>query len=155
MGQCGPAEEHEGETQMSVPVWAALWFAAWTLLILLLGVGVHRWSQILTGRSQLKDFPGDEPHGPPLYRRASRAHANCIENLPVFAVIVFAAEVAGAHSQMLDLLSMAVVAARVAQTSTHLVSVSNRAIAIRFSFYSVQFIAFVWMGVIIMQHAMG
>src|SRR5262245_8280793 len=100
------------EITMSVPVWAALWFAAWTLLVLLLGVGVHRWSQILTGKSQLKDFPGDEAHGPPLYRRATRAHANCIENLPVFAVIVFAAEAAGARSQMLDLLSMAVVAAR-------------------------------------------
>ena len=139
---------------MSVPAWAALCFAAWTMAILLLGVGVHRWSLILVGKAELKDFPGDQVHGPPLYRRATRAHANCIENLPVFAVIVFAAEASGANSPVLDLLSMTVVAARVLQTTTHLISVSNTAIAIRFTFFSIQFVAFAWMGVLITQHAL-
>ena len=60
---------------MSIPVWAVLAFAAWTIAILMLGVGVYRWSLILTGNAELKSFPGDEPHGSPFYRRAVRGRA--------------------------------------------------------------------------------
>lgn len=63
---------------MNIPVVARLAFAMWTITILMLGVGIHRWSLILAGKAELKSFPGDEPHGPPLYRRIVRAHANCI-----------------------------------------------------------------------------
>lgn len=138
---------------MSIPVWAVLSFAAWTIAILMLGVGVYRWSLILAGKADLKSFPGDEPHGSPLYRRAVRAHANCVENLPVFAAIVLAAQAAGVHSATLDVLSAGVVAARVAQTSAHLASGSNAAIAVRFTFLSVQLAAFVWMGALVVLHA--
>jgi uncharacterized membrane protein YecN with MAPEG domain len=138
---------------MSIPVWAVLAFAAWTLAILMVGVGTYRWSLILAGKAELKSFPGDEAHGAPLYRRFVRAHANCIENLPVFAAIVLAAEVASAHSTMLDVLSVTVVAARVVQTSAHLSSGSNSAIAVRFSFLCVQLVAFMWMGTLVVFHA--
>ena len=87
---------------MSIPVWAVLAFATWTIAILVLGVGMYRWSLILAGKAELKSFPGDEPHGAPLYRRFVRAHANCVENLPVFAAIVLAEQAAGAHSPTLD-----------------------------------------------------
>ena len=138
---------------MSIPVWALLAFATWTMAILMLGVGVYRWSLILAGKAELKSFPGDEPHGSPLYRRAVRAHANCVENLPVFAANVLAAQAAGVHSSMLDVLSAAAVAARVMQTSAHLASGSNTAIAVRFTFLSVQLAAFVWMGALVVLHA--
>jgi uncharacterized membrane protein YecN with MAPEG domain len=138
---------------MSIPVWAVLTFAAWTIAILIVGVGVYRWSLILAGKAELKSFPGDEPHGAPLYRRFVRAHANCVENLPVFAAIVLAVEAAGAHSTTLDILSVAVVAARVAQTSAHLSSGSNAAIAVRFTFLCVQLAAFIWMGTLVVHHA--
>src|SRR5437762_4009951 len=91
---------------MSIPVWAVLAFATWTMTILLLGVGVYRWSLILAGTAELKSFPGDEPHGSPFYRRAVRAHANCVENLPVFAAIVLAVQASGAHSSTLDVLPL-------------------------------------------------
>jgi len=138
---------------MSISVWALLAFATWTITILMLGVGVYRWSLILAGKAELKSFPGDEPHGSPLYRRVVRAHANCVENLPVFAAIVFAEQVAGAHSLTLDVLSAAVVAARVVQTSAHLWSGSNAAIAVRFTFLCVQLAAFVCMGALVVLHA--
>jgi len=131
---------------MSIPVWAVLAFATWTIGLLMLGVGVYRWSLILTGKAELKSFPGDEPHGSPFYRRAVRAHANCVENLPVFAAIVLAEQTAGVRSTKLDVLSAAVVAARVVQTSAHLASGFNAAIAVRFTFLCVQLVAFVWMG---------
>jgi ABC-type multidrug transport system permease subunit len=46
-------------TNMSIPVWAVLAFATWTIAILILGVGVYRWSLILAGTAELKSFPGD------------------------------------------------------------------------------------------------
>jgi uncharacterized MAPEG superfamily protein len=138
---------------MSIPVWAVLAFATWTIAILILGVGIYRWSLILAGKAELKSFPGDEPHGSPLYRRVVRAHANCIENLPVFVALVLAEQAAGLHSPTLDGLSVGVVIARVVQTSAHLASGSNAAIAVRFTFLCVQLIAFVWMGTIVVLHA--
>jgi len=140
---------------MSIPVWALLAFATWTIAILMLGVGVNRFSLILTGKAELKSFQGDEPHGSPFYRRAVRAHANCVENLPVFAAIVFAAQAVGLHSATLDALSVGVVAARVVQTSAHLASGSNAAIAVRSTFFSVQLAAFVWMGALVVVHAVA
>ena len=91
---------------MSIPVWAVLAFATWTIVILIFGVGVYRWSLILAGKAELKSFPGDEPHGSPFYRRAVRAHANCVENLPVFTAIVLAVKASGAHSSTIDVLSL-------------------------------------------------
>jgi uncharacterized MAPEG superfamily protein len=124
-------------------------FAVWTLLVLMLGVGVYRWSHILTGRAELKHFPADEAHGPPFYRRAVRAHANCVENLPVFAAIVLAGEAAGVHSPTLDALAIVVVVARVLQTGIHLVSGANPAIAVRFALFAAQFAAFLGMAALI------
>jgi len=68
---------------MTVPVWMLLGFAAWTVLLLLSTVGVYRWSRILTGRVPIRDFRADQVEGEDWYRRSMRAHANCIENLPV------------------------------------------------------------------------
>ena len=138
---------------MGIPFWAVLAFAAWTIAILMFGVGVYRWSLILDGKAELKSFPGDEPHGSPFYRRAVRAHANCVENLPVFATIVVAAQAAGAQSTTLDVLSVMVVVARAAQTSAHLSSGSNAAIAVRFTLLCVQLAAFIWMGALVVLHA--
>lgn len=138
---------------MSIPVWAALTFAMWTITVLALGVGVHRWSLIFAAKAELKSFPADEPHGSPFYRRAMRAHANCVENLPVFAAIVVAGQASGARSPALDALSVVVIAARVLQTSAHLASGSNAAIAVRFAFFATQLAAFMWMGALVALHA--
>ena len=48
---------------MTLSLWMLLAFAGWTLLVLLTGVGVYRWSLIFTGRAELTSFPGDTPHG--------------------------------------------------------------------------------------------
>jgi uncharacterized MAPEG superfamily protein len=138
---------------VSVPAYALLAFAMWTIAILVFGVGLERWSLILAGKAELKSFPGDVPHGSPLYRRASRAHANCVENLPVFTAIVLAGLLSGVRSSAFDGLSVAVVAARVLQTTAHLASGDNAAIAIRFGFLCVQLAAFVWMGTLVVLGA--
>lgn len=138
---------------MSIPVAALLAFAIWTILVLAFTIGVLRWRLIFSGQAELKSFPGDEAHGSPFYRRATRAHANCVENLPVFAAIVLAAVVSGTRSPTLDALALTVVVARVLQTSAHLISGSNLAIGFRFSFLMVQLIAFFWMSGLVVYHA--
>ena len=66
---------------MPIPVWVLLGFAAWTLLILFATVGVYRWSRILTGRTAIATWRAAEQQGSEWYRRAMRAHINCLENL--------------------------------------------------------------------------
>jgi len=137
---------------MSIPVAALLAFALWTITLLALTIGIVRWGMIFTGKAELKNFPGDEAHGSPFYRRATRAHANCIENLPVFGAIVVAIEASGLSSPTLDALAVAIVVARVGQTTAHLSSGSNLAIGIRFSFLMVQLVAFFGLAALIVLH---
>ena len=140
---------------MSVSVAALLAFAMWTIALLAFTIGIVRWRLIFAGKAELKSFPGDEPHGSPFYRRATRAHANCIENLPVFAAIVIAGEASLLQSGVFDALAVAVFVARVCQTTTHLISGSNTAIGFRFSFLMVQLAAFFWMGGLVALRALG
>lgn len=140
---------------MSLPVAALLAFAMWTIGVLSFTIGIVRWRLIFSGKAELKSFPGDQPHGSPFYRRATRAHANCLESLPVFAAIVFAAETSGVQSGVFDALAMVAFVARIFQTTTHLISGSNTAIGIRFSFLMVQLVAFFWMGGLIVHHAIA
>ena len=69
---------------MTVPAGMLVRFAAWTVLLLLATVGVYRWSRILTGRMPIRSFRADQIEAD-WYIRAMRAHANCVENLPVLA----------------------------------------------------------------------
>ena len=135
---------------MASYVWVLLLFAGWTLAVLIGSVGVHRWSQILTGRSQVRDFRSDRVEGPDWYRRAMRAHANCVENLPVYGAIVVAALAAHAGSARLDQLAAVILAARIAQSVIHIVfAETNTAVAARFTFFAVQLVCFVWMGILV------
>ncbi len=127
-----------------------LGFALWTLAVLALTVGVHRWSRILTGRGAIHQFPADAPEGPDWYKRATRAHANCVENLPVYTAIVVAASAAGADGPAMDVLGVVLLCARVGQTVTHVGFVQTaRAVSVRFTLFSVQLVAMVAMIVIV------
>lgn len=131
---------------MTLSLWMLLGFACWTLLVLLTGVGIYRWSLIFSGRAALVSFPGDTPHGSLAYRRAVRAHANCVENLPVFAAIVLTASVAHITPASMGMLAMATLIARVCQSCTHmLLPETNVTIGLRFTFFLVQLIAMIAM----------
>jgi uncharacterized MAPEG superfamily protein len=136
---------------MTVPVWTLLGFATWTVLLLAATVGVYRWSRIFTRRGSIRDFRGDHVEGEDWYKRAMRAHANCIENLPVFGAIVFALYVGGVSSATTNFLAGVVLAARIAQSLVHVAFVqTNTAVSIRFSFFSLQLASFLWLtGIII------
>jgi len=133
---------------MTIPVWILLAFALWTIAVLLGGIGVRRWSQILTGRAQISDFHADEPQGSPAYRRAMRAHANCVENLPVYGAIVFALGAAQLTSPTLDAMAIVFMIARVGQSLVHMLfEETNTTVAIRFGFFFVQIAVMLWMGI--------
>jgi uncharacterized MAPEG superfamily protein len=133
---------------MTIPVWVLLGFAGWTLLLLLLSVGVYRWGLILTGRRRIAEFPADASGGADWYKRATRAHANCIENLPVYGAIVLAARCAQLDDSFLDTLACVVLSARVIQSLVHVSFVqTDAAVSVRFSFFFVQFLCMAAMGV--------
>ncbi len=141
---------------MSTPLWVLLAFACWTLVVLMIGVGIRRWTLILTGQAQIADFPGDVAHGSTPYRRAVRAHANCVENLPVYGAIATVAFAAQATGPILDTLAIVVMAARVCQTFVHMAfAETNATVAVRFSFFLVQVVAMLWMAAEIARHAYG
>jgi uncharacterized MAPEG superfamily protein len=133
-----------------------LGFASWTVLLLTFTVGIYRWSRILTGRSGIAAFRSDQVEGEDWYRRATRAHANCIENLPVFGAIVMALQASGTGGVAVDGLSTAVLIARVVQSLVHISHVQTNAfVAVRFSFFSVQLVSFLALIVLIARHAAG
>jgi uncharacterized MAPEG superfamily protein len=132
---------------MTTPVWVLLGFAGWTLLVLLLSVGVYRWSRILTGRQKIAEFPADAAGGADWYKRATRAHANCIESLPVYGAIVLAARAAQLDDPLLDVLACVLLAARLVQSTVHISFVqSNAVVSVRFSFFMLQFVGMTVMG---------
>lgn len=139
---------------MTLSLWMLLGFAGWTLLVLLVGVGIMRWLLIFKGEAELVSFPGGVVHGSPAYRRATRAHANCVENLPVFAAIVLVASAAHLDPPRMGQLAVTVLATRILQTSIHmLLPESNASIAARFTSYLVQVMAMIAMTVLIVMAA--
>lgn len=135
---------------MTPPLWVLLAFAVWTILVLMAGTGIRRWTLIFAGRAQLTDFPGDQPHGSAAYRRAVRAHANCVENLPVYGAVAVAAFAAGIDTPLLDALAIAYMAARLGQTLVHMLfAETNRTVLIRFLLFAPQLVCVLAMAAVI------
>src|SRR3954453_3318418 len=119
---------------MSTPVWVLLGFAGWTALLLLSTIGVYRWKRVLTREAGIADFKADQPSGDDWYLRAMRAHANCIENLPLYGAVVVAMMASGGSSPVLDALALVLLPARMAQSVMHVFfKQTNRVVAIRFT----------------------
>jgi len=89
-------------------------FAVWTL-ILVLAVGLTRSAIVLGGSKKANEFKpsGEDIEGMPA--RLTRAHANCYENLPVFAALIAAAGLSGQFA-VSDPWAMYILYARFAQS---------------------------------------
>src|SRR4026208_1549025 len=141
---------------MAVPVWMLVGFATWTVLLLLATVGVYRWSRILTGRVPIRSFRADQIEGADGSRRAMRAHANCVENLPVFGAIVFGLYVGNVAGAFVNALVVAVLVARIMQSLVHVCFVQNNTVAsLRFGFFFVQIVSFLWLTAILLTKLSG
>lgn len=141
---------------MILPVWMLVGFAAWTVLLLLATVGVYRWSRILTGRVAIREFRADQIEGADWYKRAMRAHANCVENLPVFGAIVLALHVGNVGSALVNALAVAVLVGRIMQSLVHVCFVQTDIVtSVRFGFFFVQVVNFLWLTVILLTELSG
>ncbi len=111
-------------------------FIAWTLLLLVLMEAI-RSRLVMTREVPANGFRPDNTNLSPFMQRLARAHANCLEGLPIFGGLMLVAVVAGKAS-VTDPLAYALLAARVVQSLIHLASVSPAAVTARFIAFSVQ-----------------
>jgi uncharacterized MAPEG superfamily protein len=115
---------------------AFIGFIAWTLLLLLLMVSL-RVRLVLSGKMTSAGFRSDNANLSPFMQRLARAHANCIENLPLFGGLLLLA--LGTHRAALtDPLAFALLGARIVQSCVHLGSIGAAAVNLRFSAFLVQ-----------------
>jgi uncharacterized MAPEG superfamily protein len=99
-------------------------------------VGTYRWSRILTGTAGIGSFPAEQIEGASWYQRGTRAHANCIENLPVSGTIVLALQAGSVEGTLMDGLSIAILTARIVQSLVHVCFIQTDAVV------SVRFVSF-------------
>jgi len=138
---------------MPIPVWMLLAFAVWTVALLFATVGIYRWSHILTGRVPMRDFKADQVEGADWYKRAMRAHANCVENLPVFGALVFVLFVSGTTGPGVDLACMVIMGARVVHSLVHVAALqTNAVVSVRFAFYLVQALGYFYLAGAVVRH---
>ena len=138
---------------MTIPMWMLLGFATWTVLLLMATVGVYRWGKILFARAPIASFRSDQLEGEDWYRRGTRAHANCVENLPVFGAIVLVISAIGVTGPAVNYLCTIVLIARVSQSLVHVSHAQTDAfVAVRFSFFCVQLVCFLALIVIAARH---
>ncbi|HYC00130.1 MAG TPA: MAPEG family protein [Candidatus Limnocylindrales bacterium] len=135
---------------MTTPLYALIGFVFWTIGIVLT-IGAIRVSQVLSGKVAPNGFPSGQPHGSDAYWRLNRAHANCVENLPLFAAVVLAGHVSGLTSGSFATAAQIHVLARVGQTLAHVSSGSALAVNVRFTFFAIQIACLIYMALAVVQ----
>lgn len=123
---------------MNPSVLALTLFIAWTLILLLL-MEASRSFLVIGRKKQSNEFKPDNANLSPFMQRLARAHANCLEGFPIFGGLLLVAIVTGRHD-LTDPLAYWLVAARVAQSTVHLMSLSVLAVNVRFAFFVVQMV---------------
>lgn len=109
---------------------------AWTIFLLIL-MELIRTRLVLTKQVPANGFKPDNGNLSPFMQRLARAHANCIEGLPIFGGLLLLAFVSG-NADMTDPLAFVLLGARIVQSSIHLASVSAVAVTFRFAAFTVQ-----------------
>ena len=121
---------------MSNTAIALIGFIAWTLALLAL-MEVIRTYLVATGRVPANSFTPDNRNLSPFMQRLARAHANCIEGLPVFDGLLLVAMVLDKATST-DGLALWLLGARIVQSTIHLISTSALMASARFTAFAVQ-----------------
>jgi len=139
-----------GAFAMSTTLFSLTLFIAWALF-LLVWMEIIRSKLVLTKALPANGFQPDNGNLSPFMQRLARAHANCIEGLPLFGGLMLVAEVAG-KTGITDPLAMVFFGARIVQSVIHLMSVSAVAVTLRFTAFAIQMgIAVYWAYALLMQ----
>lgn len=123
---------------MSSTLLALLGFLSWALLLLVL-MEAMRVKLVASGEVRANGFNPENSNLSPFMQRLARAHANCLEGLPLFGGIMLLAVVAG-KSAVTDPLAYVLLAARILQSTVHLASTSVPAVNARFAAFAVQMV---------------
>ena len=119
-----------------------LGFVGWTLILLILMEAMRSWL-VMTKAVPANGFTPDNANLSPFMQRLARAHANCLESLPVVGALLLAA-IATGRTAITDPLAPWLLGARVVQSVVHLASLSEAAVTVRFGFFAVQVAIAAW-----------
>lgn len=115
----------------------------WALALLVLMEAI-RSKLVLTREVAANGFVPDNANLSPFMQRLARAHANCVEGLPIFGGLLLVALVSD-RSALTDPLAYVMLAARIVQSLIHLASTSPAAVSARFTAFAVQMVvAVIW-----------
>ena len=92
---------------------------------------------VFAGQVAANGFNPENSNLSPFMQRLARAHANCLEGLPIFGGLMLVAVMAG-KSSFTDPLACILLGARIVQSSIHLASTSPAAVTARFVAFAVQ-----------------
>jgi uncharacterized MAPEG superfamily protein len=117
-------------------VYALTGFIAWALFLLVL-MEVIRTYLVTTGMVAANSFRPDNTGLSPFMQRLARAHANCVESLPVFGGLL-AIAIMTSRTGTTDPLALWFLGARIVQSIIHLISTSSIAVSLRFAAFALQ-----------------
>lgn len=122
---------------MTSPTMIALaGFITWALMLLILMELLRGFSVMFKG-VPANQFTPDNANLSPFMQRLARAHANCVEGLPIFGGLLVLA-VLSEQSAITDPLAYTFLFARLVQSCIHLASTSVAAVFLRFAAFAVQ-----------------
>lgn len=113
-------------------------FIAWSMFLLVLMESI-RSKMVVTKEVAANGFNPENSNLSPFMQRLARAHANCIEGLPIFGGLMVAA-VVSSNTAITDQLAYVFLGARIVQSLIHLASLSPVAVTMRFSAFAVQMV---------------
>ncbi|MEG1038975.1 MAG: MAPEG family protein [Pseudomonas sp.] len=117
-------------------------FIAWALALLVL-MELLRGFLVMFKGVAANQFTPDNANLSPFMQRLARAHANCVEGLPIFGGLLLLALVTD-QAAITDPLAYVFFAARLAQSCIHLASQSVVAVFCRFAAFAVQLAIGTW-----------
>ncbi|RXG92756.1 MAPEG family protein [Bradyrhizobium zhanjiangense] len=121
---------------MSNTGYALAGFVSWALLLLVV-METIRTHLVVTGKVAANAFTPDNSGLSPFMQRLARAHANCIEGLPIFGGLL-AIAIMVSRTDVTDPLAFWFLGARIVQSIIHLASNSPIAVSLRFTAFAVQ-----------------
>jgi len=123
---------------MSNTTYALTGFVSWALFLLVL-METIRTKLVVTKEVAANSFTPDNSGLSPFMQRLARAHANCVEGLPIFGGLL-AIAIMTSRTGITDVLAFWLLGARIVQSIIHLVSASPLAVSLRFTAFAIQMI---------------
>ena len=121
---------------MSNTGYALMGFVSWALFLLVLMETIRTYL-VATKKVAANGFTPDNSGLSPFMQRLARAHANCIEGLPIFGGLL-AIAIMLSRTEITNPLAFWLLGARIVQSIIHLVSTSPLAVSLRFTAFAIQ-----------------